>query len=364
MANFRKRALDVLKGQKPDRLPWFADLSWWRLGEKSAGTLAPNFDGEPEGYVNLHRTLCAGLYLPLVWPYRVKIDCPQKTERKGNCEFYIYETPLGTLTETHLLMPEAATWAYGERLLKSAADIPALRYFIEAHQFEDAREDPDRWNDAYGEAGLPVVWVPRSPLSRMFVEIAGVETTVFALYENPEEMNALFDLMRSMDDEPYKYAAATKCDLVMIADNLSSEIVSPSLFRKHSLEYYSARIRQLHESGKYVLAHIDGALRGLLPILNESGLDAAEGVTPAPVGDVSPEELRSVAGEGMILWGGIPGALFSPAHSDEEFLKYARRYAEIARADGRMILGVGDQVPPGADLRRVRMVAEICENYS
>jgi len=361
MANFRRRALDILNGRATERLPWFADLSWWRAAEKACGRLEPCFDGEPQGYVNLHRSIHTGLYLPLVWPYRLTIDCPLKIEKDGRREIYRYETPQGTLTEVHIQMPEAFTWAYGERLVKSASDLPALRYFLEAHQFEAATDEADRWNEIFGEQGLPVVWVPRTPLSRFLVEMAGVENAIYAIYEAPEEMEEIFRLMRKMDDAPYRAAASTSCDLIMIADNLSSDIISPALFRKYSLEYYRCRIRELHNAGKFVLAHIDGTLRGLLPILSESGLDCAEGVTPAPMGDVAPEDLRRMAGKDMTLWGGIPGALFSPIHSDEEFMRYVRRYIEIAALDKNMIVGVGDQVPPESDIRRVRWVADACE---
>ncbi len=358
--DFRKRALDVLSGKTPDRIPWFADLSWWVHAEKMKETLDKKYAGS-EGFVNLHTELHTGLYLPLVWAYAVKIDCPSDVEKDNTREIYCYHTPHGTLTEVHRLMPESYTWSYEERLIKGADDLRAFRYFIEAHQFKPAIEEANHLDQLYGEQGLPVVWVPRTPLSRFIVEFAGIETTVFAAYEQPDTLHQIFELMEERDDEPYRAAASTTCDLVMIADNLSSEIQSPPLFREYSLEYYGRRVSQLHEAKKFVLAHIDGTLRGLLPLLAESGLDSAEGVTPAPVGDVEPDDLRSLCGERMRIWGGIPGVLFSPTHSKDELRQYVDRYLQIARNDGRMILGVGDQVPPGSDLGRVRLVSDMCE---
>jgi len=360
MPDFRKRVLDVLKGEKPDRLPWFADLSWWVLAEKEKGTLDPRYR-DSQGFVNLHKDLRTGLYLPLVWPYRQKIDCKCEKKTEGGLEIFEYHTPVGILREVHRLMPESHTWSYQERLMKNAEDLPALRYFIEAHQFEPVPEEADFLDDLYGSQGLPVVWVPRTPLSRLIVEMAGVEASVYALFEVPEKMSEIIELMQERDDQPYRSAAATRCDLVMIADNLSSEIQSPNLFRDYSLEYYQTRSRQLQDAGKIVLAHIDGTLSGLLPILNMSGIDCAEGVTPAPVGDVEPRNLRSVTGDNILIWGGIPGALFSPMHSEDEFTSYVNSYLDVAARDGRMIIGVGDQVPPGTDLERVRIVSDLCE---
>ena len=186
---------------------------------------------------------------------------------------------------------------------------------------------------------------------------------MYSLYEEPEKIQSVFELLQEKDEIPYRAAAATTCDLVMIPDNLSSEIVSPNLFRDYSLEYYRHRTAGLHDAGKIVLAHIDGTLRGLLPILNNSGIDCAEGVTPSPMGDVPPEELRNLAGNELCIWGGIPGALFSEVHTEEVFLNFVKRYLSLAARDPRMIIGVGDQVPPGSDLGRVRLVSNLCESF-
>jgi len=361
MVDFRTRVLNVLKGKKPDRLPWFADLSWWMHAHRSSPNPKTRFLGE-EGYVNLHKELNTGLYLPLILPYRLTLDCDSKVEKKDDLEIYHYNTPKGTLTEVHRMMPESFTWSYEERLVKSASDLEAFSYYIEAHRFEPAPEEANRLNRLYGELGLPVVWLPRTPLSRFIVEMAGIEATVFSLFEEPEKMQRTFKLMQNKDDDAYNAAAATQCDLVMFPDNLSSEIISPEYFKQYSLDYYKYRIAQLKKAKKVTMAHIDGTLSGLLPILNSSGLDCAEGITPAPVGDVDPEKLRSLTGEGMCLWGGIPGTFFSPAHSEDKFISYAQRYLEVAANDGNMIIGVGDQVPPEGDLDRVRLVSEECES--
>jgi uroporphyrinogen decarboxylase-like protein len=379
MPDFRQRALDVLRGKKPDRLPWFADLSWWvhaeRLNgsidlrydspegeEEVKGNVNPSFDGA-EGYLNLHRDLETGIYLPLVWPYRVEIDCRMEKERDGDREIITYHTPRGPLTEIRHIMSDISTWAYEKYMVASSADLPAFRYFIEAHQFTSTPKQANHLDDLYGSQGLPVVWVPRTPLSRFIVEMAGIESTVYALFEEADLMKEIFGIMEEKDDEPYKAAASTKCDLIMIADNLSSEIQSPGFFKEHALEYYRKRSSQLRERGKIVLAHIDGTLRGLLPILNGSGLNCAEGITPSPVGDIEANELRLVCGDNICLWGGIPGALFSDTHSDEDFESYVKQYIEIAAKDGNMILGIGDQAPPGCDLNRVKLVSRLCEEY-
>ena len=47
-----------------------------------------------------------------------------------------------------------------------------------------------------------------------------------------------------------------------------------------------------------------------------TGFDAIEALTPAPVGDLEPAEIRALAASHtVILWGGVPGAMFAPPYT-------------------------------------------------
>ena len=114
----------------------------------------------------------------------------------------------------------------------------------------------------------------------------------------------------------------------------------------------------MHDAGKITSIHIDGTLRACLPLLQEAGFDIAEAVTPAPVGDVPVEELRATAGDKIIIWGGLPGALFSPAYSEKLFDAHLAKILETFPLGSRFVLGVADQVPPDALLSRVTKVRD------
>ena len=51
-----------------------------------------------------------------------------------------------------------------------------------------------------------------------------------------------------------------------------------------------ARLERLHAAGVRAAVHLDGTLKGLLPKLAATGIDAIEAITPQPVGDLSLEE--------------------------------------------------------------------------
>lgn len=76
------------------------------------------------------------------------------------------------------------------------------------------------------------------------------------------------------------------------------------------------------------------------------------------------ENLREVAGDGIVIWGGLPGALFSPLFSDEQFESHVKMVLDTFIEDKRFVLGVADQVPPDGMVSRVKMVRIMVESVS
>ncbi len=357
----REQLLAVFRGEVPNHVPWFADLSWWHSAAMELGELELQYHND--GVVELHRNLCCGIYLPLCSAWNLSYGCAVRMGREGAHLVRTFGTPMGELREVQRYLPESFTWAFTERLVKSAHDLPALRYIIDSQQYEENHGEVEHRLALYGNQGLPVMSVPRTPLSRMFVEFAGVETTIYALCEEPEDMRKIFDSMEVSDNAAYHLTTKTPGPLVMFPDNLTSEVVSPRLFEKYSYAYYERRIKELHAAEKWCLTHIDGTLRGLLPLLARTGLDGVEGLTPFPIGDVRPDELRALTNEDIVLWGGIPGAMFGPGYKEEEFRDYVIQYLTTLRGNPRFVLGVGDQVPPRSDITRVRLIAALVEEF-
>jgi len=68
---------------------------------------------------------------------------------------------------------------------------------------------------------------------------------------------------------------------------------------------------------------------------------------------------RELAGRpDLVLWGGLPGAIFSRSFPEKRFLALVREVLD-AWAGTPFILGTADQVPPDGDIERCRMVSEI-----
>jgi len=131
--------------------------------------------------------------------------------------------------------------------------------------------------------------------------------------------------------------------------------------RTYEIPYWRKRTKQLQEKGKIVGIHNDGCVAGSLGLLSQAHFDFVEAVTPAPFGDLEIEQIRQLTHNKIVVWGGIPGALFSPLYSDDYFETFVRNVLKTFPIGSDFVLGVADQVPPDANLSRVRMVRDIID---
>jgi len=149
----------------------------------------------------------------------------------------------------------------------------------------------------------------------------------------------------------------------MIPENLSSEVVGKDYYLKYLRNYESKWIKSIRQAGKYSFIHMDGTLKGLLKLVAETGFDVIEAVTPAPSGDMTMEEAAAEITGDTILWGGLPGIVFTPNVEEEAFVAHVKYVLSIMREKPGYVLGVADQVPPDGLIGRVGRVASLCEEY-
>ncbi len=354
----RERVIATFERKPVDQRPWFADLSWWQRAEEHSGRVSEKYSGE-EGLAGLHQDLNCGFYLQPVDFFQLEFETPVELKRENNLWIRTIKTPVGSLQEIQEYLPDAATWAPREHWVKEAADLRPFRYWLEGiHPVADY-SGLERRIRLCGPNGIAIMTLPRTPLSRMLVEVSGIEFLAFALADDPGQVEKTFKTFEKIDDPFYKIAEEAPALFAMFPDNLSSDILSPRWFEKYSLPYYQQRTEQLRRAGKWTFTHLDGVMRGLLPLLGRSGVSCVEALTPAPYGDLQPEQIRELAGDEVVLWGGLPGPLFSPSCSDENFQRAVLHCLEVFQDDPAFVLGVGDQVPPDGIIERVRRVSEL-----
>ena len=360
----RERVLAVLKGDKADRVPWFGDLDYYASGLIARGRKPKDFKQRQE-YLDWHRELGVGFYQQAYFPYREIIDtCEVREWSEGDSRYREIRTPEGTLRECWKWSDLTSSEAPVERLLKTVRELPAYRY-----RFAHTRYEPDyalakKRAGQVGDIGLVMCFLPWSPLMRMVVMDSGIENVVIIRADAPEEFEATIRAVKESLDRASQVAVESPAEVLMITENLSSEVVGRSFFDQYLRDSYTEWSGKILAAGKFSCIHMDGTLAGLLRQVSAIGFSFIEAMTPKPVGDLAVVEwARCRGGSRTIYWGGIPGVYFTAAVSDGEFDRHVREVLAVMREDRRMVLCVADQVPPDGLEGRIRRVGELVEKF-
>jgi uroporphyrinogen-III decarboxylase len=191
----------------------------------------------------------------------------------------------------------------------------------------------------------------------------GPEGLIFAAHDCPELLRALVRDINAANLRLVDLLAQSPAEVILVGDNFSTDLQPPSFFNQWSRDYYVEAIRRLQAAGKYVAFHIDGRLRGGLELLAGIGVDAADAVTPAPMGDLTADACRDEAGPEMVLSGGVAPNLWLPDVPRERFIAAVRAWLELRRVGPRLIANAGDQVPPGAAEDRIGLMGELVREH-
>ncbi len=358
--NNRQRILSILNHTTPDRLPWAGDMDYWYQSARKRGNLPEKYFGD--GYFQLNRDLGSGFYLQGYFPFQQHHPGITFTDQQdGDRRIRTMHTPAGDLTEIQQYLPTSFSWGYVKHYAETPSDLPAFNAFLESLEFTPDYEEAERRKQIIGDNGVVLVYAPRSPFMEMVTTYVGLTNLVYLLADVPEMMAEIFTLMERKHDLAAELAVNSPAECIMIPENLSSEVVGASFYRRFLRPYERRWIERIRQAGKYSFVHLDGTLKGLLKQVAETGFDVIEAVTPYPSGDISMAEAIELAGGDTILWGGLPGIIFTPAFTQDDFEQHVTSMIGLMKQRPQYVLGVADQVPPDGLIERVADVARLCD---
>ena len=360
--NSRERVLTVLRGGVADRVPWFADLDYWAFSMEKRGERPPGFRQSPE-YLEFHRELNIGFYLQGYWPFHAVYDGGVEIEEgwEGDVRYRRIHTPVGDLEEQWKYLSVSFSESPHVHLVKDASDLKIIRYWHQHTHYQPDYERATWLVDNLVDLGVVLCYVPRSPLMQLVVEYAGLPTVIDLWVNAHEELTETLAMMEQAHDRAAELSLASPAECLMIPENLSAEMIGRRLFNEYMRAYETKWNERIRQAGKFSFVHMDGTLRGLIGEVASTGFRVIEAFTPAPVGNVDVRDIRQMVEPQTILWGGIPGAFFSPVMSDEDFETHVRLVLDVMTTHPGFVLGAADQVPPDGLYHRVKRVAELVE---
>jgi len=362
-----KRELNLrIFEKKTEEVLFQPRIEWWYQYNKLRGTLPSRYRKMTllELFDDLDVSIryfsyATGLPGAIGLRHSKKVKIREKT--KGKTKFLVYSTPKGDLVE-ELKKSSDGAWRISKFPVKTAEDIEKAIWLFENTSYFLIKENFERGEEFVGQRGEPQFFVPRSGYQHLAIELMGTENLIYALADFPKKVERLMQAIDSSYDVLYEEIISYgRIRIINFGENIDANIVSPRCFERYCIPFYEKRSKQLKKAGIYTYIHIDGSFKPLLGYLKDLPFDDLEALTPLPQGDVTLEEMKDSI-EDKILLDGIPAIMFLPDYPLKKLEEFTERIMELFHPN--LILGASDEVPPPADIERVRVVSEMVKDFN
>lgn len=361
----RARILAILRGEMPDRIPWVPRLKLWHTAHAHAGTLPKELQGTTQR--EAERRLGMGDAAREGRVYRVEYrGLEVRTRREADDEITEYVTPHGVLRACRSLAPGHAALGFAgvfsEHPLKTEADYSAWEYVVEHTEYVPTYDEFRRYDAQVGDEGLPFVIGGDCAFHAWQIRLAGYEQSYLHLQDFPATVERLLELMTAAERKKlWPLLAESPAVWIQHGVHFDSMITPPAIFRKYIQPYYREFSSLLHSRGKYLAFHLDADSRLLLDDVQAAGMDVADTFATAPLVRCTLAEARRAWGDRVVIWGGLPSTLLEDAVGGEEFEREMRAIFRTVAPGRAFILGVSDNIMPGARFDRLLRVRDLVE---
>jgi hypothetical protein len=362
----RERLLAIMAGQSPDRIPWIPRLLLWYNAQKKAGTLPERYRGWP--LRDIERDLGMGTPARDGRVFRTELEGVGVRSRRLDAMSLhtAYETPVGTVTTlfrgSDTLRRTDIADLQVEFMLKRPADYAVVEYILEHTAYAPTHGDYEAYEREIGDDGYPLVSCGDCPFHHWMRALVGYGKAYYHLDDHSNEVERLLALMADRDrDVVWPIIADSPARLILHGVHFSSQMTPPSLFERFILPYYRDLARLLHARGKTLALHADNDTRHILGHIERAGYDMVECFVTHPMVETTLAEARAAWADKMIIWGGVPSAILEDPYTDDDFERYMADVFDTVAPGRAFILGVADNVMPGARLERLRRITELVE---
>ena len=354
----RQRILGTLKGTPVDRVPWspFLAYYWENLPEavRAEGQVAymKKMGADPllRGVHNLARS-----------EYR---KCEVEVRQAGRERYVTYSTPVGKLMEKYVYSANGDTTFLTEHPVQDAEDFKTLQYLFENMTISENLKPFEEDRFRYGDDALMLPYFAvgnKTAFQTMVEHWVGTENLSYALYDEPEVVEACLDVMRARNEEALKFALNSSADGFWFSEDSSTTNISPAFFQKYTMPEVNHWGDLVHRSGKLLVHHACGHIRDLLPLMAGMNIDAVESITPPPTGNVTLQEASAILPEHIALIGGIDPVLLLNGSIEEICLEAGRLIHDLAGR--RFVLANSDSCPPGVTYEKFLAISAIVAKW-
>ena len=350
----KERLAAAINGNEVDHIPFAPLLAYfWEALPRNI---------QDKGQLRFHKMLGSdplwrGVACP-VKEIKPAIDIIEK--KYGEKTSINYITPVGTLQEVWIKSETGNTTFLIEHPLKTEEDYKIQQWIEEHTRFEYDFESVNEHFSGEGKEGLSVgMLIPRikSAFQALVEHYVGTEELVYAIYDYPETVEALWHTMVRNNLKAVKMAAESQYEYFLTWEDSSTQNYSPAQYNKYIKQEISQWCDILSTHNKRYIQHACGHVKDLIIPMKESGVYAVESISPPPTGNISIKDARKNVGPKFGIIGGIEPTEFLNL-SPKQLIPYVKTVIENGRG-GPFILANSDSCPPGVSIEKFKIVADI-----
>jgi hypothetical protein len=377
----RERFRAVLQNEVPDRLPFAPRLALWYKALDTQGLLPPKYAGKTLEQIREMLDCghpgreASGSLDPKIYKRTFDVETVETmVDGQPNRRRRTYITPYGEVSELFHIDVEAKAKGYhlaDERLefiIKDGKDFKAAEYILDRAKYTPCYEAFTAYGDKMGEAGLPYCSTERDPFYQLMEHFIGLSHIWYVWNDYKEEVDHLYNVIWEREkSDMLPVLTASPAPYITHGRHYDSMMTPPPIFERYMKPVIKELSGALHSAGKLYCMHADADSKLLLELYIESGIDILECYCCYPMVSCTMEETLQRVGDKMVIWGGIPSTLLTPASfKQEDFRDYIDNFFKVLeryKGKFRLIVGMGDLVVPDADMERVEIIAERCANF-
>ena len=213
-----------------------------------------------------------------------------------------------------------------------------------------------------GDTCCPIGWAGNGPL-QFCIYMLGMEEALMSLYSDPDLVHKLMDIAAEIIIVQAEFLIDKGIRVLRLGDSAANmSVISPEMWRifiKPQFKKICGKIHEYCEEVK-IYCHICGDILPVIPDLIESGIDCIACLDP--LGNVTVEKARSIAGPDFMLMGGVNTLSFINKTPDE-IVKEAEQCIREGFKDGRhYAVGSGCVIPRHATAESLKALTIASRN--
>lgn len=360
----KKRVMNVLNGQKVDKVPFTVYSGYWG-GNANVENPTPPFvrnllQCETERKLR-NKGLCLVELGYFGWGSArpdVRVVSTVYNENEKHVIRTDYKTPYGNLYSIKEVN-DFTVWSR-VKLFKTKEDYKKILFILENTVVFEVNNAIEKAIRMLGDDVVLRGDFGYEPLQE-FISGDFFSTEQFCIewMDNRDEILKLYNANVEIKRKAYKIAAKSPIDIIIYGGNVTPAVISPKNFEDYYLPHYEEACEVLKPKGKIVGCHFDANLSLLKNLIAKTSLDIIEAFTPYPDTDMTSAEAKKTWPD-KVLWINFPSSVH--IESIEKIKTVTKNL--IKSVDGeKLIIGITEDVPENRWQGNYMAIMEAIDEY-